>query len=145
MGWWPTKLIVVLNLIVLLGYCLIDCVIVGQILSAVSPNGSLSVVVGRYLHRGACRVLIKDSGIIIAAIITWVVSTFGISALHFYERCVALWNSEGSHLTIPQDMQAFLNSSSSVFSMGSLPSTLISALRLRAILGLYQATGIPSS
>ena len=46
MGWWPSKLIVLLNLIVLLGYSLIDCVIAGQILSAVSPNGSLSVVVG---------------------------------------------------------------------------------------------------
>ena len=46
MGWWPSKLIVLLNLIVLLGYSLIDCVVAGQILSAVSPNGSLSVVVG---------------------------------------------------------------------------------------------------
>ena len=46
MGWWPTKLIVVLNLIVLLGYNLINCVVVGQILSAVSPSGSLSVIVG---------------------------------------------------------------------------------------------------
>lgn len=46
MGWWPSKLVVLLNLIVLLGYALIDCVIAGQILSAVSPNGSLSVVVG---------------------------------------------------------------------------------------------------
>ena len=46
MGWWPSKVLVLLNLIVLLGYALIDCVIAGQILSAVSPNGSLSVVVG---------------------------------------------------------------------------------------------------
>lgn len=48
MGWWPSKLIVLLNLIVLLGYALIDCVVAGQILSAVSPHGSLSVVVGNY-------------------------------------------------------------------------------------------------
>ena len=46
MGWWPSKLIVLLNLVVLLGYSLIDCVVAGQILSAVSPNGSMSVVVG---------------------------------------------------------------------------------------------------
>lgn len=46
MGWWPSKILVLLNLIVLLGYALIDCVVAGQILSAVSPNGSLSVVVG---------------------------------------------------------------------------------------------------
>lgn len=46
MGWWPNKLIVMLNMITLLGYALIDCVVAGQILSAVSSNGSLSVVVG---------------------------------------------------------------------------------------------------
>ncbi|KAI9656144.1 MAG: hypothetical protein M1831_004715 [Alyxoria varia] len=70
MGWWPAKLIVILNIIVLLGYSLIDTVIAGQILSAVSPNGSLSVVVG----------------IVITAIMTWVVTTFGYKLLHHYER-----------------------------------------------------------
>lgn len=70
MGWWPSKLIVILNIVVLLGYSLLDCVVGGQILSAVSPNGSMSVVVG----------------IIIVAVITWVVTTFGISVFHYYER-----------------------------------------------------------
>src|SRR5271170_5339540 len=70
MGWWPSKLIVILNIIVLLGYSLLDCVVGGQILSAVSPNGSMSVVVG----------------IIIVALITWVVTTFGIAVFHYYER-----------------------------------------------------------
>jgi hypothetical protein len=46
MGWWPVKLIVILNIIVLLGYSMIDCVVAGQILSAVSPDGSMSIVVG---------------------------------------------------------------------------------------------------
>jgi purine-cytosine permease-like protein len=46
MGWWPSKLIVLLNLIVLLGYSMIDCVVGGQILSAVSPHGNMSVIVG---------------------------------------------------------------------------------------------------
>ena len=69
-GWWPSKLIVVLNIIVLLGYSLIDLVVAGQILSAVSVNGSLNVVVG----------------IIIVAVICWVISTFGISLFHTYER-----------------------------------------------------------
>lgn len=45
MGWWPSKIIVLLNLIQMIGYCLIDCVVGGQILSAVSPGG-LSVAVG---------------------------------------------------------------------------------------------------
>ncbi|KAL9115753.1 MAG: hypothetical protein Q9227_000121 [Pyrenula ochraceoflavens] len=54
----------------LVSYSMIDCVVGGQILSAVSPNGSLSVVVG----------------IIIVALITWLVTTFGISVFHRYER-----------------------------------------------------------
>ena len=69
-GWWPSKLIVILNLIVLLGYSLIGIVVAGQILSAVSSHGSLSVVVG----------------IIIVAIITWVLSTFGIKIIFVYVR-----------------------------------------------------------
>lgn len=69
-GWWPSKLIVLLNLIVLLGYSMIDLVVAGQILSAVSSNGHLSVVVG----------------IIIVAIIGWVITTFGISIYHMYMR-----------------------------------------------------------
>ncbi|KAL9124005.1 MAG: hypothetical protein Q9217_006624 [Psora testacea] len=69
-GWWPSKLIVVLNIVVLLGYSLIDLVIAGQILSAVSTNGNLNVVVG----------------IIIVAVICWVISTFGISLFHTYQR-----------------------------------------------------------
>ena len=69
-GWWPSKLIVILNLIVLLGYSLIGIVVAGQILSAVSTNGSLSVVVG----------------IIIVAITAWILSTFGIKIFFIYVR-----------------------------------------------------------
>ncbi|WPH01647.1 Hypothetical protein R9X50_00449700 [Acrodontium crateriforme] len=70
MGWYPSKLIVVLTLIGLLGYCIIDGVVAGQILSAVSANGSLSIIVG----------------IVIVAIITWFVTTFGYGAFQIYER-----------------------------------------------------------
>ncbi|KAI9710892.1 MAG: hypothetical protein M1828_002003 [Chrysothrix sp. TS-e1954] len=70
MGWWPAKLVVILNIIVFLGYALIDAVVAGQILSAVSPNGSLSVEVG----------------IVIVAVITWVMTTFGYDFVHRYER-----------------------------------------------------------
>lgn len=69
MGWWPSKLIVILNIIVMLGYALLVCILGGQILSAVSPNG-MSVV----------------PGIIIVAVITWVITIFGISIIHYYER-----------------------------------------------------------
>ncbi|KAF2196810.1 hypothetical protein GQ43DRAFT_444791 [Delitschia confertaspora ATCC 74209] len=69
MGWWPSKLVVVLDLIVLLGYSMIDCVVAGQILSAVSSN-NMSVVVG----------------IIIVGIISWAITTFGYHTFHYYER-----------------------------------------------------------
>jgi purine-cytosine permease-like protein len=49
MGWWPSKIIVLLNLVQMIGYGLIDCVVGGQILSAVSPGG-MSVAVGEYLN-----------------------------------------------------------------------------------------------
>lgn len=70
MGWYPAKLVVILNLIVLLGYALIDAVVAGQILSAVSPGGSMSTIVG----------------IVIVAVITWGITTFGYSVFHYYER-----------------------------------------------------------
>ncbi|KAJ5131012.1 Permease cytosine/purine uracil thiamine allantoin [Penicillium bovifimosum] len=69
MGWWPSKIIVLLNLVQMIGYGLIDCVVGGQILSAVSPSG-MSVAVG----------------IVIVAIISWAVATFGIQVFHYYER-----------------------------------------------------------
>lgn len=70
MGWWPTKLVVILNLIVLIGYSMIDAVVAGQMLSAVSPNDSMSIVVG----------------IIIVAVVTWVITVFGYQIVHYWER-----------------------------------------------------------
>ncbi|TVY80604.1 Purine-cytosine permease fcyB [Lachnellula suecica] len=70
MGWWPVKLCVLFNLVILIGYSMIDAVIAGQILSAVSPNGSLTVSVG----------------IVITAILTVLVTTLGIKFFHYYER-----------------------------------------------------------
>jgi purine-cytosine permease-like protein len=70
MGWYPAKIIVILNIIVLLGYSLLDAVIAGQIISAVSGSDNLSVVVG----------------IVIVAVITWVITTFGYTVFHLYER-----------------------------------------------------------
>ncbi|KAF7911102.1 uncharacterized protein EAF01_002610 [Botrytis porri] len=70
MGWWPVKICVILNVVILLGYSMIDAVVAGQMLSAVSPNGSLSVEVG----------------IVVSAILTFSVTTFGIKIFHHYER-----------------------------------------------------------
>lgn len=69
MGWWPSKIVVVLNIVVLLGYGMIDCVVAGQILSAVA-GGSMSVIVG----------------IVVVAIIAWLITTFGYQIFHYYER-----------------------------------------------------------
>lgn len=69
MGWWPGKLAVLLNIVIMLGYGLVDCLFAGQVLSAVA-NGSMSVIVG----------------IIIAALISLVVAIFGIKVFHTYER-----------------------------------------------------------
>lgn len=90
MGWWPSKIIVLLNIIQMVGYCLIDCVVGGQILSAVSSNSSMSVAVGKLpfcqRQRDGVGLTIFNIGIVIVAIISWVVATFGIKFFHFYER-----------------------------------------------------------
>lgn len=70
MGWHPAKLTVLLNIVDNLGYSMINCVIAGQMLSAVSSGSNLSVVIG----------------IVIVSIITLVVSTFGYQVFHYYER-----------------------------------------------------------
>jgi purine-cytosine permease-like protein len=72
MGYWPSKICVILNIVIMVGYGMIDCVIGGQLLSAVS-GGSMSIVVG----------------IIVVALISWIVAVFGMSIFHFYERSVA--------------------------------------------------------
>ena len=69
MGYYPGKICVLLNMVIMVGYGMIDCVIGGQILSAVA-GGQMSIVVG----------------IIIVALISWVVATFGMSVFHLYER-----------------------------------------------------------
>jgi len=66
------KLCVLLYLVVLIGYAMINAVVMGQMLSAVSTDGRLSVEVG----------------IVIAAVLTFLVTTFGIRILHYFERCV---------------------------------------------------------
>ncbi|KAL8867926.1 MAG: hypothetical protein Q9174_005340, partial [Haloplaca sp. 1 TL-2023] len=69
MGYWPAKLACVLNIILMIGYGTIDCIIGGQILSAVS-GGSMTIVVG----------------IVIVAFISWLIAVFGMAIFHVYER-----------------------------------------------------------
>ncbi|KAF9888256.1 hypothetical protein FE257_008825 [Aspergillus nanangensis] len=69
MGWWATKLCVVLAIVVMLGYGLVNAITTGLIFSAVS-GGTLSTIVG----------------IIVLGLIVWVISVFGIKYMHYYER-----------------------------------------------------------
>lgn len=69
MGYYTSKICAALNVIIMLGYGTVNCVIAGQILSAVQ-GGGMSVIVG----------------IVIVAAITLVVSVFGMKLFHTYER-----------------------------------------------------------
>ena len=73
MGYWPSKICALLNIVIMLGYGMIDCLVGGQILSAVA-DGKMTVIVG----------------IIIVAIITLIVVVFGMSIFHIYERYLIL-------------------------------------------------------
>lgn len=69
MGYWPSKLTTVLNIVILVGYGTISCILGGQILSAVS-GGRITVIVG----------------IVIIALITWIIPVFGMATFQVYER-----------------------------------------------------------
>ncbi|KAL6717074.1 Vitamin B6 transporter [Lecanora helva] len=69
MGYWPAKLTCLLNIILMFGFATIACIISGQILSAVS-GGSMTIIVG----------------IVIVALISWLVAVFGMRLFHTYER-----------------------------------------------------------
>lgn len=69
MGYWPAKLTTILNIILMTGYAVLASIVSGQILSAVS-GGRMSIIVG----------------IIIVALISWLVAVFGMSIFHSYER-----------------------------------------------------------
>lgn len=70
MGYWPSKIICLLNIINQLGWGIIGSIIAGQMFSAVNGAG-LSIAVG-------C---------VISALCIGLIATFGIAILHTYERC----------------------------------------------------------
>lgn len=69
MGYWPSKIPTTLNIVLMVGYITLSYIIAGQMLSAVS-GGSLTIVVG----------------IVVSALVCWVVAVFGMRVFHFYER-----------------------------------------------------------
>ena len=69
-GWYPSKIIVTLTLIVIEGYAVVDLVIGGQILAGVGSVSHVSI----------------NIGIAVIAGLTWAVAALGYTAFHFYER-----------------------------------------------------------
>jgi purine-cytosine permease-like protein len=69
MGWWPSRLCVLLNIVIMLGYGLIDILAAGQILSAVNGAG-LTII----------------TGTVISAVLSLAIVLFGIGVFHKYER-----------------------------------------------------------
>lgn len=69
MGYWPAKLPTFLNMVLMVGYITLNFIITGQILSAVS-GGTMTIAVG----------------IVVAAIVCWIVAVFGMFIFHTYER-----------------------------------------------------------
>ncbi|KAF2182884.1 hypothetical protein K469DRAFT_740190 [Zopfia rhizophila CBS 207.26] len=69
MGYYPSKICALLNIILMVGYCTIDCIIGGQVLSAVS-GGSMTIAVG----------------IVVVAFVVLIIAVFGLNVFHIYER-----------------------------------------------------------
>lgn len=69
MGYWPAKIPCLLNIILMIGYCTIDTIIAGQVLSAVS-GGGMSIAVG----------------IVVISVICWIIAAFGMYPFQTYER-----------------------------------------------------------
>ena len=71
MGYYPSKICALLNILTNLGYSMLNCILGGQLLSKVS-GGNVSVVIGS----------------ILVAVASWILATFGIRLFQFYERYV---------------------------------------------------------
>ena len=69
MGYYPSKLVTLLNIILMEGYCTISAIIGGQILSAVS-GGTMTMAVG----------------IVVVALTVLFFAVFGLKWFGIYER-----------------------------------------------------------
>jgi purine-cytosine permease-like protein len=71
MGYWPAKICVVLNVILMVGYCTVTSIIGGQILSAISGDNMTIAV-----------------GIVIINLAVLFIAFVGLRFFHVYERYV---------------------------------------------------------
>lgn len=69
MGYYPSKICALLNIVIMLGYGMVDSIVGGQVLSAVAGN-NMTVSVG----------------VVIVVVVTWVVVLFGMKIFYIYER-----------------------------------------------------------
>ncbi|KAK3678235.1 Vitamin B6 transporter [Vermiconidia calcicola] len=69
MGYYPSKICTFLQIVLMVGYGTIDCIIGGQVLSAVS-GGGMSIAVG----------------VVIVALLECLIAGFGLKVFHYYER-----------------------------------------------------------
>lgn len=70
MGYWPAKIPAILNVVLMLGYCTIDAIVAGQVLSAVSGSQNMSIAVG----------------IVIVSVVVLFIGIVGMRIFHAYER-----------------------------------------------------------
>ena len=68
-GWWPNKIVALLNCIQQVGWSAVSCITGGLALTAVS-DGRVSLVLG----------------IVILSVVAWAISTVGLNAILVYER-----------------------------------------------------------
>lgn len=73
LGWWPSKVIAVLNVVEQIGWASVGCITGGQALTAVS-DGRLG----------------SELGVVIAALCGFVVSLIGLKAVFTYEKFAGL-------------------------------------------------------
>ena len=69
MGYYPSKICTLLNIILMVGYSTIDCIISGQVLSAVS-GGHMTITVG----------------VVVVATMQCIIASIGLNFFHMYER-----------------------------------------------------------
>lgn len=130
MGWWPSRICVLLNLVIMLGYGMIDCVIGGQILSAVA-NNDMSVIVGVIIVAVCLCTPIhaRVTHTNVFKVITYVITVVGLPLFHIYERYAFIpqaivlfiligsagpyfdmsFSTEGTSATIAGDRLSFLS------------------------------------
>lgn len=69
LGYYPSKICCLLNILTMLGYGMVNCILGGQIIFTIS-NGKTPVTVG----------------IVVVAVLTWCIATFGMNLFHLWSR-----------------------------------------------------------